>query len=404
MANKTFVRVVAIVMALIMALSVLYIVVSSVSAQAVVTQKQIDDMKKQQKENEKRAQEIQAQINSLQYQQTSALEKKQVLDTQIQLTQSEIDNISDQIAAYDELIAQKTTEVQEAQINEDLQWAKYKANMRAMEENGAISYISVIFKANSFSELLANINDVGEIMQAEQRLYQQLKAAKQATIDAKTSLQAAKQDQEADRVDMEQKKGELQKQLDNSVDLLNKLNDDISAAKELYEQEKKEAEKIQSDINKKVEELRKQNQAKGGAVKGTGKFIWPTPSCTKVTSKFGMRFHPIYHEYRMHTGIDIGASYGSNIDAADDGTVIISTYSSSYGHYVVIDHGNGYTTLYAHMSQRLVKAGDKVKQNQVIGKVGSTGNSTGPHLHFEISKQGTRINPLQFYSNYTIVS
>ena len=104
----------------------------------------------------------------------------------------------------------------------------------------------------------------------------------------------------------------------------------------------------------------------------------------------------------MHYGIDIGAGYGTIARAADDGTVITSTYNSSYGHYIVISHGNGMTTLYAHLSSRLVKAGDKVTQGQTIGKIGSTGASTGPHLHFEVSVNGSRVNPLQYFTGYTI--
>jgi murein DD-endopeptidase MepM/ murein hydrolase activator NlpD len=157
------------------------------------------------------------------------------------------------------------------------------------------------------------------------------------------------------------------------------------------------ASNIQAEINKKMEDLKKQMQT----VVGTGNLIWPTPSCSKVSSPYGQRLHPIYHTYRMHSGIDISAKYGANIVAADSGVVIISEYSSSYGNYIVISHGSGVTTLYAHMSSRSKQVGDKVNQGDSIGKVGSTGASTGPHLHFEISVNGSRKNPLEYYSSYT---
>ena len=194
----------------------------------------------------------------------------------------------------------------------------------------------------------------------------------------------------------------MQKQMDDATALLSKLAEDVGAAKELYEQEKKDAAAVQEEITKKSEELKK-TQQHSSAVKGTGTLIWPTPSCNQITSEFGMRYHPVYHEYRMHTGVDIGATYGSNIDAADDGTVIISTYNSSYGNFVVIDHGNGTTTLYAQMSKRLVKFGDTVKQGQIIGYVGSTGNATGTHLHFEVSVNGTRKSPLGYFDSTAYV-
>lgn len=400
MNRKWLIRIVAIVMAAVMALSVIYVIVDSVTAGAVVTQSEIDKLKKHQKENEKKMKELQSTINSLKYQQSSALEKKKVLDQQLILTQDQIDLITEQIAEYDKLIAEKTIEVQIAQANEDKQWARFKANMRQMEENGAITYISVIFQADSFADMLSRINDIGALMEHDQKLYEQLKADKLATARAKAALQKAREEQAADKAELDLRRADLQTQLEESNALLKKLEEDIEATRELLNQEEKEAERIQKEINKKTEELKKQNQGKG-AVKGTGQFIWPAPSSRTVTSKFGMRKHPVLGEYRMHTGIDIGASYGTNVDAADAGMVIISDYSSSYGHYIVIDHGNGYTTLYAHLSKRLVKAGDKVKQGAIIGKVGSTGLSTGPHLHFEISKNGTRINPAQFYTGLT---
>lgn len=419
--NRTLmVRIIAIIMAIIMALSVVYIVVGSFSASAV-TQSEIDSLKSQQKEYEKKKQEIQSQLNSLQYQQKSTLDKKNVLDQQIMLTQSEIDNITEQIAQYDLLIVQKQGEVKTAQQTEDNSWSKYKVNMRTMEENGTISYISVIFQAHSFSDLLARIDFVGEIMQYDERLYQQLKADKEATIAAKNALQAAKENQEAARGDLIVKQTDRKTQLEASNQLLQKIENDINQAKQLYQQENAAAATIQSQINEKAAELKKQQQAAAAAasanaaaasgssgsgsstaaaVKGSGDFTWPSPSCNIVTSPFGMRLHPIYQEYRMHYGVDIGVSYGSSIVAADDGTVIISTYDSSYGYYIVVDHGNGFTSLYAHLSQLLKKSGATVKKGDTIAYSGSSGASTGAHLHFEISSGGTRVNPLQYYSNW----
>lgn len=128
-----------------------------------------------------------------------------------------------------------------------------------------------------------------------------------------------------------------------------------------------------------------------------GEFIWPVPANRSALSGgdfFGMRFHPIFHEWRMHTGIDIGAPTGANILASNGGTVLITAFTTGYGNKIVVDHGGGYVTLYAHCSKILVKAGQHVEQGEVIGYVGSTGWATGPHLHFEIMFEGERINPL----------
>lgn len=398
MTKKWFVRAIAIAMALIMAISVLYVVMGSLTAGAV-TQGQIDNLKKQQKEIEKKKQEIQAQINSMEYEQKTTLAKKEVLDEQIQLTLDDIDNITEQIETYEQLIEVKKAEVIKAQQDEDDQWALYKLRLRAMEENGTtIAYISVIFNANSFSDLLSRVDFIGEIMEYDVKVYEALKAAKQATIDAEAKLEEAKAGQEVEKAELTIKKSELEGQLAEADALLDKIKNDIAAAKDMYQKEIDEGNKIQADINKKIEELKKQQQQ----VVGTGKLIWPTPSCYIVTSRFGNRYHPIYKEYRMHNGIDIGAKYGASVLAADGGVVIISTYSSSYGNYIVISHGNGMTTLYAHLSVKSVKEGAKVTQGQVIGKIGSTGASTGAHLHFEVAVNGERKNPLSYFSGYTI--
>ena len=394
--NRKFIRIVAIILAVLMAASVLYVVVDSLAAGAV-TQGEIDKLKKEQKEIQKKQQELQSTINSLDYERKTALAKKQVLDDQIQLTQDDIANTTLQIETYETLIAAKKLEVIEAQKTEDEQWALYKLRMREMEEYGSISYISVIFEANSFSDLLARINDVGELIQYDQRLYEQLKAAKQTTIEAEASLEVSLADQEVEKANLLTKNQELETQLAAADALLDEIEKNIDEAKKLYQDELEAGKNIQNLINKKTEQLKQQQ------VKGTGSFIWPTPSSNRVTSRYGNRKHPIFKDYRMHNGIDIGAKHGASVMAADGGVIIISEYSSSYGNYIVISHGNGMTSLYAHLSKRLVKEGDKVTQGQKIGLVGSTGNSTGPHLHYEISKNGSRVNPLTYYDSSTYV-
>ena len=160
---------------------------------------------------------------------------------------------------------------------------------------------------------------------------------------------------------------------------------------------------MQSQIDKQVEDLRRQEEANkkndpsydAGKDNGaTGSMMWPCPSCHTITSEFGWRYHPIYHTQKYHSGVDIGASYGASIVAADGGTVITAGAVSGYGNCVVINHGNGITTLYGHMSSIAVSSGQKVSKGQTIGYVGSTGNSTGPHLHLVFFVNGVRQNPL----------
>lgn len=396
MTRRRFIKAIALLMVLISATSIINTAPGGFKAEAATTQSEINSLKNQKKDIENRQQQIAAEINSMEYEQKSLLAKKEVLDRQILLMHEDIENTNAQIEQYTRLISEKEADIVTAQQEEDEQLAKFKHRIRAMEEAGSISYLSILFEANSFSDLLARIDFIGEVMAYDEQLYEQLKAAKQATIQAKADLVLAKKEQETKRAELKDKNAELEKQLLEVTALAVEIDNNINAAKEQYQQELDAAKKIQNEINKKLEELKKQQSQ----VKGTGKLIWPTPSCNIVTSPYGTRIHPIYGDPRKHYGIDIGAKYGANIVAADGGTVIISAYSSSYGNYAVISHGNGMTTLYAHMSQRLVKVGAVVKQNDLIGKVGSTGASTGPHLHFEVTTNGSRVNPLNYFSNY----
>lgn len=401
MDKKKFERFIFIMVALVMVFTGFPLIINSSTAKAAVSQGQIDTLKKQQKEIEQRKKEIQRQITALQAQQATSIEEKQMIDEQIQLTQNEIDNIGDQISQYDQLISQKELDAKKAQETEEGQWDKYKASVRTMEENGAISYLSVIFEANTFSDLLGRIDFVREVMQYNQEVYQKLKADKEATLEARNSLQAAKEGKENDKQYLIEKQAELQDKLDASNEYLQKLEADTSTAKALYDQIDASASKVQSEINQKIEELKRQQQS-SGSIKGSGTFTWPVPSCKIVTSTFGRRLHPVYKRYIEHTGADIGAARGSDVIAADGGTVIISSYESGYGNYIVINHGNGVTTLYGHLSKNLKKVGDSIKKGDLIAKSGSTGLVSGPNMHFEVSVNGTRVDPLKYFSGYTI--
>lgn len=401
MVKKKFNRIIFIIVALIMALLGFQLIINSLSAEAAVSQSQVDTLKKQQKEIEQRKQEIQSQINGLRAEKSNSLEEKQMLDEQIQLTQDEIDNISNQISEYDQLIAQKEIDVQTAEETENAQWDKYKSSIRTMEENGAITYISVIFDANTFSDLLGRIDFVREVMEYNQEVYQKLKADKEATIEAVNSLQTAKDNKEYDMKSLVERQNELQAKLDASNQYLQKLEADTNAAKALYDQINASASKVQSEINQKVEELKRQQQS-SGSIKGSGTLTWPVPTCKIVTSTFGRRLHPVYKRYIEHTGADIGAAQGTDVVAADSGTVIISSYESGYGNYIVVNHGDGVTTLYGHLSKRLKKVGDSVKKGDLIAKSGSTGLVSGPNMHFEVSVNGTRVDPLKYFTGYTI--
>jgi len=397
--QKNFIRIIAIFLAVIMAGSILFGVLSSSSAHAV-TQAQINALKEEKEKIEQRQSEVQAQINSLEYEQSTALAKKLVLDQQIVLTEEEIANLTDQITEYTQLIKDKEKEAADLQKKQDEQYKLYKKRIRVMEERGTISFFEILFDATSFSDFLSRIDFISEIMEYDEKVYQDYVDSKNATLEAKAEIEDMVAQQKDAKVKLQDEQKTLEAQVTEASALINEIENNISVYEDQLAEIEEEERKTQQQIDNMLEELERQEYG-GGNIAATGSLIWPSES-NYITSLFGTRFHPIHHVWKSHNGIDIGASYGTNVYAADGGTVVTSVYSSSYGNYIVINHGNGMTTLYAHMSQRLVSEGETVHQGEVIGYVGSTGYSTGPHLHFEVTSGGSRIDPLQFFSNYVV--
>ena len=398
MNNRRVARIIALVLALLMAFSVIWVAIDALTASAYVTQAEIDKLKEEKREYERRKQEIQSEINTIEFEKKTEVAKKSVLDDRIVLTGMEIENIYSTIDFYILLIHEKELEVEAARERENEQLNKFKTRVRDMEENGIITYLEIIFDSSSFADLLARLDFVGDIMQADERTYGNLIIARDETEAAVADLEATKLELEFERELLEEKYEELAEQREQANELIKQIEATLETYIVLYEEEAAEADRVQREINKKEEELRQQEARAAAAAraKGTGQLMWPVPSSGYITSKYGIRLHPVWRVYRQHTGIDIHAEYGENIVASDTGTVITSEYNSGYGHYIVISHGNGWTTLYAHMSTRVAGVGETVSKGQIIGYIGSTGVSTGPHLHFEVSINGSRVDPEEY--------
>ena len=399
--NRKIARIIAIILALVMLLSIGWMLLDAVTASARVTQAEIDKLREQKREYEKRKQEIQSRINTIEFERMTEVAKKTVLDERISLTEMEIENITDIIEQYVFLIVEKEIEVSEAVEREEAQYKLYKSRVRDMEENGVISYLEIIFDSTSFSDLLARIDFVGDIMRADELTYNNLIKARLETEAAEAALRQTKLEMEEEKESLHMKREELGEQLDEANALIEEIEANLESETALYQEVAAEEAKVQREINAKSEELRKQQeadrQASIGKVTGTGDLMWPVPSSGYISSGYGVRLHPVYRVMRQHYGIDIGAAHGASVIASDSGRVIISSYNSSYGNYIVVNHGNvngvTMTTLYAHLSSRRVSEGADVVKGQIIGLVGSTGTSTGPHLHFEVTVNGSRVNP-----------
>jgi murein DD-endopeptidase MepM/ murein hydrolase activator NlpD len=388
-------------------LMILTVMFSVLTAQAV-SQAQIDALQESKSQLESKAKDIQSKINVLTEEQGRYIDRKAALDEQCELTRQEIELINQQIELYDKLIEEKAVELEEAQKKEREQYELFRTRIRSMEENGSMSYLAVIFRASSFSDLLSRIADVSDIMEYDKRLEDDYIAAREYVQKVKAEYEETQRQQEQYRSELLEKEAQLEEQVQAAAAMIAALEENIDEFTKAFEENAAAEREVQSQIDSLIKQKQAEEAAKaaaaqkgssGGSVKaGKGTFIWPAPSSYSVSSPYGYRIHPIFGTERFHAGIDIGASAGDQILAAAGGTVSIATYSSSYGNYVMISHGGGNATLYAHMSSRVVSAGDSVKQGDVIGYVGSTGWSTGPHLHFEIRINNALVNPMDYFN------
>ena len=376
-----------------------------------VTQADIDALKNESNDLSAEKKELQAKLESLAADKSTAMERKTLLDQQIANTSAQISNVEEQIQQYAALISQKEEELIQAQEDEAAQYDLFCDRVRAMEKRGEVSYWSVLFRADSFTDLLSRLDMINEIMAADQRVIDQLKDLQAQIETAKTELETNKAEEEAAKSELEARKSELNTQRSEANALIQQLAANESETEAALDELEAEQDAIRAEIQRLNEQLIAQQAANGNSVQSNpGGYIWPVDS-RYITSTVGGRASPGGIGSTNHKGTDIGrVGYTSPIYASKAGTVIVSQYSSSYGNYVAISHGPGNTTLYAHMSSRKVSVGQYVNQGDVIGITGSTGNSTGPHLHFEVTENGVRVNPLShgaeprmgYFTGYTL--
>ena len=364
----------------------------SMSASAV-TQSEIDGLKDQATDITQQRKELEAQLAAIQGDKNKALEQKAILDEQVSALESEIANVDAQIGYYDGLISQKETEIADAQQKEQARYELLCQRVRAMEEGGSISYWSILFNAADFSDLLDRFRLVNEIIRYDNDIMEELTAIREQIQADKAELEEGRAQQEQVKSQKEAAKAELDDKLAEAQALAAEMqskSDQYAAALAAAQAEEDD---ILAQIAQKQKELDAQN-----APKGDGTYVWPLPAgYYTLTSGFGWRTHPVYGTRRYHNGTDIAAPRNTPIYAAAGGTVSISKHAGSYGNYVVIYHGNGVSTLYAHMNSRAVSAGQTVQQGQLIGYVGATGVTTGNHLHLEFQVNGSRRDAESYY-------
>lgn len=392
-------RLAAVVAGLLAFLMIASTVMGAVSASAV-SQATVNALKDQLSSVTTKKKNAKKELASLQSQKSSILAEIEKLDAAIEAATEEIEVQQQLITELEGLIEVKELELAESQQKEETQYAKLKDRVRFMHENGSMSYLSILLSSDDFADFLSRYEIVSQISKYDKNLFEELKALKEQIAEQKASLEADHADAVTLKASMDENKRTLEVQFNERNAQMKKVEEAEAEAKAQYAEIAKEEDKITAAVQKAVREL----AAQSSSTYVGGSMMWPLPAANNViTCKYGMRTHPITGVYKLHTGIDLRASTGTKIYAANAGTVIKATYSSAYGYYVVVNHGGGTSTLYAHMSKMAVKNGQKVSQGTVLGYVGSTGYSTGPHLHFEVIKNGNYVNPVTMYPNFKVV-
>ena len=411
--KKLWVSLLAGLMALLMVFGIIAGILptyASAEKSSAELKQELNQMQQELKKKQQEVNKIQGQISANKNNMKDVVEQKNLTDQKIFLLHQQVQNISQQITAYNTLIADKQDELDAATARWQELNEKYKERIRAMEENGKVSYWSVLFKANNFSDFLDRLNMIEEIAAADQRRLEELN-------DAATVVQQAKDDLAAEKTALETSKQELEAssaELEESQKESDKLLKELIAVEEDYQKLLAVAEKQKVEAASTVDQLEyaydaakereyqewlaSQPPSAGAGSNTVDGVTWLMPiNYTYFSSPFGYRIHPIYGDWRFHYGVDLSAPQGTPIYASRGGVVTTTAYEAGgAGYYVSINHLDGFSTRYLHMTHYIVSPGQYVAAGQVIGYCGSTGGSTGPHLHFSVYYNGTAVNPAKY--------
>lgn len=426
MNNKKIISAIAILLAVLMLLG---LVVGLLPASAfadgdedfsVNTSGTLEELQARREELAGKADECRQTIEDLEKDQAALIEQKSAYDKREIYLRGQIELTDKQVEIYRGLVEKKQQEVDAAKRLEDEQLRRYRARVRAMEENGRYSILAVLLQADSLSSLLAGIDDVRDIMESDRRLEEQYIAARREHERVRSEFEAEKKVYEDKLSELKEEHSELDKAIKETEELMKKLDTELERNAAEYEAALAAIQTADKAIDDRIAQLYAAYLASLGVSAGSGSIsvtneggqtyitytgasgtlMWPVPGCYNISSGYGARVHPITGEVgRVHYGIDIdGYGHdGGNIVACDGGVVTTVGYNSGYGNYIIVDHGNGMQTLYAHMSDTAVTVGTTVGQGQTIGFLGSTGMSTGTHCHVEVFVNGQNVDPSAYF-------
>ena len=432
--RKRMVSILAGAMAAIMLLTLILglIPTRASAASSSEIKKQITALKKKVEETKEEIKEVQAQYEENEDEIADIISKKNVIDQEIQLLHTQVENINEQIGKFNVLIADKQDELDNAEARYEALNEDNKLRIRTMEEEGELSYWEVLFKANSFSDLLDRLNIVEEIAASDQRRLEELAQAANDVETAQADLETEKADLELTKQELDDTQAEMDAKREEADGLIQELlekADDLEALEEEFEKQEKDF--LDQIAQKEVEyDEAKQREweaymatyvppttappansggsssgSSGSSSGGSGSSGSSKPSSggwlrpcsyTSITSPFGYRKSPTSGASTYHQGVDLDTGTGWPVWATRAGVVIFSGWGNAAGNYITIDHQDGFRSVYMHLNTRSVSVGQIVSAGQTIGTTGSTGVSTGDHLHFGISYNGVYVNPCNY--------
>ena len=351
-------------------------------------QNQQQDLQNQLDESNNELEEVQSQLSE-------NLQQIEKLDEKIQQSEDKITKLNEEVTQLQTEISDIEAKLEVAEKNYETQKQIMEKRLVAIYEAGETKYIDVLLKSNNISDFLSSYYLITEITSMDQSLLNEVETQKKEIESAKQKLQKNRTSLATALKTQTQTSTVLQNTKTLRENYITRLSDEEKAKQAKID----EITAQYKAVNNQILELAKQGL---DTVYIGGVLAWPVPGYTKITSNYGMRVHPITGQYKLHTGVDISAPIGANFVAANDGIVTKAEYNTAYGNMVIIDHGGGISTLYAHGSEILVTVGQTVKRNDAILKVGSTGYSTGPHAHFEVRMNGVVTNPIEYITNGVI--
>lgn len=347
----------------------------------------LEDRKKELNQVNRMIQQRKQQLAENNKKKQNVIQELNTIDQDISQTSQDLQRIANELAALQKAIQKTEKELKEKEADLEKRTQFLYQRLEDIYMDGQVSYLEVLLQSTSMSDFLTRLDLMQYIAEQDSRLVRELAAERDQIEQHKKELVNKKEEVAVLQETTRAKQTYLAARRSDREAALGQLETERKA----YLRAMQELEASSRNLTNIIQQMQSKNQKPR---QGTGRFIWPVSG--PITSNYGMRYHPILHQSRLHSGVDIGASGGTPIKAADDGTVIYSGWMGGYGQVVVLDHGGGYSTLYAHMSSIAVGKGSGVTQGQTIGRVGSTGWSTGPHLHFEVRINGNTQNPLNY--------